>query len=113
MSKKEKQQTAQGSHPRPSWLPKSVVDEEYLCPDCFKVVGERSRYSLVCMLGNAKEGMSVTELTEKMGLKQPTVTHHLQVLASVEAVTATVNGREKRFSLNRKAHCFKECKIPY
>jgi 2,3-bisphosphoglycerate-independent phosphoglycerate mutase len=28
------------------------MSEEELCPDCFKVVGERSRYNLVCMLWN-------------------------------------------------------------
>jgi hypothetical protein len=45
MSKKEQ------TYPRPKWLPKDVVEEEELCPDCFKVVGVRSRYKLVCMLG--------------------------------------------------------------
>lgn len=101
------------TYPRPEWVPKTVMGEEELCPDCFKVVGERSRYNLVCMLGKSKEGMTVTQMTEKMGLKQPTVTHHLQILSSVKAVQAETKGREKHFSLNRKAHCFEDCKIPY
>lgn len=103
----------QVTHPRPDWVPKTVMCEEELCPDCFKVVGERSRYNLVCMLGKTKDGMTVTEITEKMGLKQPTISHHLQVLASVKAVKSEARGREKHFSLNREAHCFEECKIPY
>lgn len=98
---------------RPSWVPTAVLHEENLCPDCFKVVGERSRYNLVCMLGQAKDGMTVTELTERMNLRQPTITHHLQTLHSVDAVEIEPRGRERVYKLNRNAHCFEECKIPY
>lgn len=104
---------AERTYPRPAWVPKIVSDEEELCPDCFKVVGERSRYNLVCMLGKAKEGMTVTELTEKIKLRQPTVTHHLRTLHSVDAVEIEPRGRERIYKLNRGAHCFEECKIPY
>jgi DNA-binding transcriptional ArsR family regulator len=65
------------------------------------------------MLGKAKNGMTVGELTEKMNLRQPTITHHLQVLNSVKAVESEPRGREKIYKLNRGAHCFEECKIPY
>lgn len=97
----------------PSWVPVSSMSEKELCPDCFKVVGERSRYNLVCLLGKSRNGQTVTELTNKMSLKQPTITHHLKVLQSVNAVHAKVSGREKYFTLNRDAHCFEDCKIPY
>lgn len=99
--------------PIPIWVPVSSMSEEELCPDCFKVVGERSRYNLVCILGKSKNGQTVTELTNKMSLRQPTITHHLKVLQSVNAVHAKVSGREKYFTLNREAHCFEDCKIPY
>jgi DNA-binding transcriptional ArsR family regulator len=46
-------------------------------------------------------------------LKQPTVTHHLNVLRSVGAVTCEESGRERIYTLNRSAHCFEECHIPY
>lgn len=101
------------TYPRPKWVPETVSQEEELCPDCFKVVGERSRYRLVCMLGKTEAGMTVGELTEKMNLRQPTVTHHLQVLQSVQAVESEVQGRSKVYKLNRTAHCFEECNIPY
>ena len=39
----------QKTHPRPPWVPKTIMGEEELCPDCFKVVGERSRYNLVSL----------------------------------------------------------------
>lgn len=98
---------------RPDWVPQADMIEEDLCPDCFKVVGERSRYNLVCMLGKTKSGMTVGEMTEKMNLRQPTITHHLQVLHSVDAVEVEPKGRERVYRLNRDAHCFEECKIPY
>lgn len=101
------------TYPRPAWLPRTVSGEEELCPDCFKVVGEKSRYKLVCILGKEAGGMSVSELTRRLKLKQPTVTHHLQVLRSVDAVESERSGREQIYQLNREAHCFEECKIPY
>jgi hypothetical protein len=101
------------TYPRPSWVPENEVSEQELCPDCFKVVGERSRYNLVCMLGKTQNGMTVGEMTEKMNLKQPTITHHLQVLHSVDAVESVARGRERIYKLNRDAHCFEECRIPY
>lgn len=101
------------TYPRPKWLPQTVSTEEELCPDCFKVVGVQSRYKLVCLLGKSKAGMTVGTLTKKLGLKQPTVTHHLQTLKSVDAVQSEARGREQVYSLNREAHCFEECMIPY
>lgn len=101
------------TYPRPEWVPKNVSSEEELCPDCFKVVGERSRYSLVCMLGKSEDGMTVGELTKAMQLRQPTITHHLQTLHSVDAVNVENNGRKRIYRLNREAHCFEECKIPF
>lgn len=98
------------TYKRPAWVKSG---EEELCPDCFKVVGDKSRYNLVCMLGKAKEGMTVGELTAQVNLRQPTVTHHLNVLRSVDAVASTDRGRERVYKLNRDAHCFEECKIPF
>lgn len=109
MSKRQEQK----AHKRPTWLPKAVSSEEELCPECFKVVGVQSRYKLVCLLGKSDAGMTVRELTEKLGLRQPTVTHHLQTLKTVSAVKNQQRGREQIYTLNREAHCFEECKIPY
>ena len=92
------------------------VDEEEVCPECFKVVGSQSRYKIVCYLGKQdriKEGASVKELTEQLRLQQPTVTHHLNILKSISAVTVKDRGRERIYFLNPDAHCFEECNIPY
>jgi len=101
------------TYKRPSWVKATVATEEELCPDCFKVVGTKSRYNLVCMLGKRKDGMTVSEITDQLKLRQPTVTHHLNILRSVDAVESEDRGRERVYRLNRGAHCFEECKIPY
>ena len=98
---------------RPAWVKKGVMSEEELCPECFKVVGVYSRYKLVCFLGKSKNGATVTSITKELGLRQPTVTHHLNTLKSVDAVDVRESGRERIYTLNRKAHCFEECQIPY
>lgn len=98
------------TYKRPAWV---TSGEEELCSDCFKVVGDRNRYTMVCMLGKAEAGMTVGELTEHIRLRQPTVSHHLNVLRSVNAVESEERGRERIYKLNRDAHCFEECKIPY
>lgn len=108
-----KKTSSQPTFKRPAWVPKSVTTEEDLCPDCFKVVGDRSRYTLVGLLGKKASGMTVGELTDVLQLRQPTVTHHLKILASVDAVTSEARGRERVYRLNRGAHCFEECQIPY
>ena len=109
---KNKKSPHEKTYKRPSWVKKSVVEDD-LCPDCFKVVGVKSRYKLVCLLGKQKEGATVGALTDKLGLQQPTVTHHLNTLKSVDAVEVEEKGRERVYRLNRDAHCFEECKIPY
>lgn len=101
------------TYKRPAWVKPSVASDEELCPECFKVVGVLSRYKLVCILGKIKKGTTVGDLTDKLGLKQPTITHHLNVLKSVGAVDVEDRGRERVYTLNRDAHCFEECQIPY
>ncbi len=107
---KEVHSQEEQTYKRPAWV---TSGEERLCSDCFKVVGDRSRYNMVCMLGKAKSGMSVRELTREIKLRQPTVTHHLNVLRSVDAVESEDRGRERIYKLNRAAHCFEDCKIPF
>lgn len=92
---------------------KQTISTEHLCPECFKVVGVESRYKLVCHLGKMKGGATVGALTKALKLRQPTVTHHLNILKSVDAVSVEDRGRERVYTLNRDAHCFEECNIPY
>lgn len=107
---KKSSKQARKTRKRPKWVVGGVAE---LCPECFRVVGDRNRYKLVCVLGKELEGMNVTSLTKTLKLKQPTVTHHLNVLRSVKAVSSIEQGRERIYKLNRNAHCFEECKISF
>lgn len=98
------------TYKRPAWVKSG---EEELCPECFKAVGDKNRYTLICTLGRHPEGLNVTELTKRLRLTQPTVTHHLNVLREVNAVAREEQGRERIYTLNRAAHCFEDCQIPY
>lgn len=88
------------------------MHHDELCPECFKVVGSPTRYKLVCIMGQSTLPLSVTDLTTAIGLKQPTITHHLQTLESVGAVVVKRDGNRKLYTINRRAHCFDECNIP-
>lgn len=103
-------QSGEKTHPRPEWVKSG---EEELCPECFKAVGDKNRYKLICLLGSSTDGFNVTKLTEELDLAQPTVTHHLNVLREVDAVTVDAVGRERIYKLNRSAHCFEDCQIPF
>lgn len=103
---------SQKKHKRPR-IKKSILKERELCPDCYKVIGAASRYKLLRLLAHAKNGLNVNALTKHLKLRQPTVTHHLQVLFNLDAVMREVRGRERIYTLNRGAHCFEECKIPF
>ncbi|HIK06351.1 MAG TPA: helix-turn-helix transcriptional regulator [Trichormus sp. M33_DOE_039] len=50
----------------------------------FKVLGEPARLQLLSFIANQPTGEAcVCELTEPLGLSQPTVSHHLKVLYEV------------------------------
>lgn len=98
------------TYKRPEWVKSG---EEELCPECFKAVGDKNRYKLICLLGRSASGLNVTKLTQELDLTQPTVTHHLNILREVDAVTVNVAGREHIYKLNHTAHCFEDCQIPF
>lgn len=92
---------------------KKEINIEELCPDCFKVVAVSVRYKIVYLLAEKRVGLTVQQITDIVKLKQPTVTHHLNILKSVNAVFFEDRGRERVYTINRDAHCFEECNIPF
>lgn len=69
----------------------------------FKALADPHRLRIVNLLANAGEAVCVCDITETVGLSQPTVSFHLKKL-----VNSGLLDREKRatwayYSLNRKA----------
>lgn len=48
------------------------------------------------------ERLTVGDITTKIGVSQPTVSHHLAVLRDADLVTAEREGRETFYSLNQE-----------
>lgn len=65
-----------------------------------KTLGNPKRIELMLLLMGGP--MTVTELTEKSGMEQPTVSHHLKRLKLCQFVKNTVNGKERIYSVNEE-----------
>ena len=67
----------------------------------FKAFGDNSRFRIIQLLA-AKE-MSVNEITEAVGLSQPTVSRHLAILREADIVIDRREGQQVFYSLNKNA----------
>lgn len=67
----------------------------------FRCLGDPSRVLLLNRLAVAGRPMTVGELVELVDIGQPTVSHHLKVLAEVGFVTCEPKANTSLFSVNR------------
>lgn len=60
----------------------------------FKALGDPTRVRLLSLIAASESGeMCVCDLTDPVGLAQPTVSHHMKVLAEAGLVTREQRGR--------------------
>ena len=78
-----------------------------MCVECYELAGERQRYKMLKYL--AKGERTVGELVEHTGLRQPTVTHHLQLMERAKLLVMNVHGRSHVYRLNQTSECFSDC----
>ena len=69
--------------------------------DVFAAIGEQSRRDLLSAIGG--DEVTVGELVERVGLKQPQVSKHLGVLRAVDLVSVRPVGRQRYYSVNGRA----------
>ncbi len=67
----------------------------------FKAMADESRLKIVGLLAHGER--SVQDLAEALGLKEPTVSHHLAVLKAQGLVTARAQGTTRWHALDRAA----------
>lgn len=83
-------------------VPGSVIDDgaaERLAR-MFKVLGDPTRVKLLSLIAAANgEEACVCDLTEPVGLSQPTVSHHMKQLVQAGLVTREQRGRWAYFSV--------------
>lgn len=78
------------------------------CVDCFSLLADATRLKIFTKV---REGISqVKELVKEMDVSQPTISHHLALLAANGVVTATKAGRETKYQFNPKYSC-QDCHI--
>jgi DNA-binding transcriptional ArsR family regulator len=66
----------------------------------FKTLGNPKRIELMLVL--LKKPMTVTELMEKTGIEQSTLSHHLKRLKLCQFVKNKPNGKERIYSVNEE-----------
>jgi DNA-binding transcriptional ArsR family regulator len=69
--------------------------------DAFNAVAEPRRREILDVLGSAE--LSVGELVARLGLAQPQVSKHLQVLRQVDLVRSATVGRQRMYRINGPA----------
>lgn len=73
--------------------PLAALEAEELAA-AFKVLADPVRLRLLSLIGNAPDGeMCACDLVEPVGRSQPTVSHHLSILAGAGLVTREQRGK--------------------
>lgn len=70
----------------------------------FKALGDPTRVRLLSLIAAAPDGEAcICDLTEPVGLSQPTVSHHMRLLVEVGLVTREQRGRWAYFRISPQA----------
>lgn len=72
----------------------------YKCRGCLKLLSVEKRFDIFNYLLSNKEGVKVNDLVELTGLKQPTVTFHVNKLSRRGLVKKIKQGRDVICFLN-------------
>ncbi|PJE64456.1 MAG: hypothetical protein COU90_03345 [Candidatus Ryanbacteria bacterium CG10_big_fil_rev_8_21_14_0_10_43_42] len=74
------------------------------CVSCFKTLAERTRLRILKEL-QEHGARNVTELTRMLGITQPTVSHHLDVLFKNSIVEKKQEGKHIYYTYNNNYPC--------
>ena len=67
----------------------------------FKAICDSNRHQILQLLKNNGE-MNATDIIEKIGLSQPTISHHLKILTEANVLETRKSGRETYYQINKK-----------
>ena len=80
------------------------VEEAEATADLFKALGDPARVRIVNLLAQADDHtICVCDLTEPLGLSQPTVSHHMKKLHDAGLVSRAQRGKWAYFTLHSEA----------
>jgi DNA-binding transcriptional ArsR family regulator len=84
---------------RPSTLIDRATARTYAA--WFKALSDPTRVQILNLLAAARRPLSVGEIVEHADVRQPTVSHHLKLLADVRLVVRERDGANVRYSVDR------------
>jgi ArsR family transcriptional regulator len=73
------------------------------CKECFHVLADSTRMKIVRGLQN--ESRNVSEITEGLGVTQPTVSYHLKMLDGLGLIKKEKRGRSVYYTFNKNYPC--------
>jgi len=79
------------------------ADEADAAAQLFKALADPARVRLVNLLATSDEPICACDLTQSLGLAQPTVSHHLKKLTDAGLLEREQRGKWAFYSLNRDA----------
>ena len=69
------------------------------CIPIFTMLQDENRQQILMLLFDSRQ-MTVSEITEKLELSRPAVSHHMKLLLDAELVSVRKIGKERIYSLN-------------
>ncbi|MDP6624970.1 MAG: metalloregulator ArsR/SmtB family transcription factor [Nitrospinota bacterium] len=75
------------------------------CCSFFKAVGDPTRVKIMVLL--RKKEMCVSDICKHFKMKQPSISHHLNILKNAKIVSDRKEGKEVYYALN--ACCISDC----
>jgi ArsR family transcriptional regulator len=78
-------------------------DEAEATADLFRALADPARVKILNLLATSGDAVCVCELTEPLGLSQPTVSHHLKKLTDVGLLEREQEGKWAYFTINSEA----------
>src|SRR5215468_8844392 len=88
---------------RPLAAPGLTDDEAVASARLFKALGDPARVKILNLLVTGGEGACVCDLTETLGLSQPTVSHHLKKLTEAGLLERRQTGTSACYALDSGA----------
>jgi ArsR family transcriptional regulator, arsenate/arsenite/antimonite-responsive transcriptional repressor len=92
--------------PLPALAPTEIVEENSaeLLARTFKALGDPARVRLLSLVAAAPDGEAcICDLTEPVGLSQPTISHHMKLLVNAGLLTREQRGRWAYFTVVQPA----------
>ncbi|MGG2065791.1 MULTISPECIES: ArsR/SmtB family transcription factor [unclassified Bacillus (in: firmicutes)] len=76
-----------------------ILEKFRLATPIFQALGDINRQQVVMILLE-KGSLNVNQLTEKMNISRPAVSHHLKILKQAGLIISSKNGKETFYSLS-------------